>query len=277
MKYPIAQFNIDFPDNDTCLEYIFRARYPKARGYYRIKSRPEYVNSKGRHISPLAGTIFSKSSTPLTSWFFAIYLFSQSRNGISSAELSRQLGVTYKCAWRMGHLIRNLMKDGNLCLSGTVECDEAYIGGKRRLEVRKTDRNKTPVFGIVQRGGKVHAEPVETVGEFSLHPIIRKRVKRNTRIITDGFRTYNCLDTDIRYRHKSVNHSKWEYVRKEGRTKIHTNTIEGFWSHLKRGINGTHLFVSKQHLSKYVSESAFRYNHRNELLFPLLLKRSLEA
>lgn len=275
VKYTITQFNIDFPDEATCLEYIFKKRYPRAKGYYRITTRPVYVNQTGHQINPLAGTIFRKSSTPLRLWFFAIYLFSQSRHGVSAAELQRQIGVTYKTAWRMCHLIRGLMKDGNLTLSGTVECDEAYIGGKRRLAVRRTDRNKTPVFGIVQRGGKVHAEPVNGTGEYDLYPIIHKRVKNNTRVITDGYTTYQVLKHSKRYRHKSVNHSKWEYVRVEGRTKIHTNTIEGFWSHLKRGINGTHHSVSKQHLASYVNESAFRYNHRGELLFPILLDRAV--
>ncbi len=192
-------------------------------------------------------------------------------------ELQRQLGVTYKCAWRIGNRIRAHIKDENVKLKGTVECDEAYVGGKRRLAVRgRSSKNKTPVFGIVERGGKVHAEAVPDTSSYSLFPIIKKHVQRRSKVITDSFGTYKSLKWEKpKYDHRSVNHSKWEYVRKEGRLSINTNTIEGFWSGLKGQLNGTHRFVGKRYLSNYLNEVVFRYNHRGKVLFPLLLEKVL--
>lgn len=275
MKYTIEQFKTDFPDDDACLDFLFKKNYPKITGYYRIRGRKAYANAAGHHISPLSGTMFHKSSTNLWKWFFALYLFSQSKHGVSAAELQRNLGVTYKCAWRICHKIRELMAEPERRLSGTVECDEAYIGGKRRLAVQHAFANKTPVFGMVSRKGYVIAQPVPDRKGDTLLPIIKRSVKRHTRLITDDFSSYGYVETikHRKYRHKTVNHSAKEYVRVEGRTKIHTNTIEGFWSGLKRQINGCHHSVSPQHLSKYVNEVTFRYNHRHELIFPLLLER----
>lgn len=275
MKYTINDFNRQFPDDAACLHHIFLAKYPgrKGAGYYRIRTRQAYSNASGHQIYPLAGTIFQKSTTSLRSWFYAIYLFSQARHGVSASEMQRQLGVTYKCAWRMCHLIRKLMKEETGILSGTIECDEAYIGGKRKLSNQSREAtNKTPVFGMVSRGGKVHAEPVENTQRHTLTNIIRRQTKKKTLVITDGYASYATLGYyKKRFTHKVVNHSKWEYVRKEGKLSVHTNTIEGFWSHLKRQVNGTHHSVSKQHLHSYVSEQTYRYNHRGELLFPNLL------
>lgn len=265
-----------FPDEDACLLHLFFLKHPDLAGsgeWYRIRTRKCFSDARGRQAFPLSGTIFEKSSTSLWKWFYAIYLFSQSSHGVSAAELQRQLGVTYKCAWRIGTSIRSLMKDKGTLLSGTVECDEAYIGGKHRLAVRSKLDNKTPVFGMVSRKGKIIARPVPDRKTYTLLPIIKASVTRGSRIITDDFAPYKGI-LGIRYRkyrHKSVNHSKWEYVCAEGRTKIHTNTIEGFWSMLKRQINGTHHFVSPQHLSKYVDEAVWRYNHRGEQMFSSLL------
>ncbi|HEY0221071.1 MAG TPA: IS1595 family transposase [Candidatus Paceibacterota bacterium] len=273
MKYTIKDFARDFGTDDQCLEYVFKKRF-KVRGFYRIKNRLAYGNSKGKQIYPLKGTIFERSSTPLSLWFYAIYLFSQSRHGVSAMELQRQLGVTYKCAFRIGHKIRSLMKEKEPAkFTGIVECDEAYVGGKRRLAVRgRSSKNKTPVFGIVQRGGKVHAEAMDNIQSETLIRILKKRVNKGSKIITDGFSAYKPLKWEG-FKHKSVNHSKWEYVRQEGKLSINTNTIEGFWGQLKRQFNGTHYFVSRQHLSKYLDEVVFRYNHQGEQLFSSILEK----
>jgi len=131
MKYNIKQFREEFPNDDVCLDYIFKAKHPDFVGkYYRVKGRSCYANVAGEHLYPLVGTIFEKSSTPLTLWFHAIYLFSASKYGVSAKELERQLGVTYKCAWRIARQIRSLMSDGSDKLTGEVEVDESYVGGK---------------------------------------------------------------------------------------------------------------------------------------------------
>lgn len=272
MKYTINDFRKDFPDDDACLEFLFKRKYPALTGYYRIKKRKAFANSAGHQINPLSGTIFHKSSTPLWKWFFAMYLFSQSKHGVSAMERQRQLGVTYKCSWRMCHAIRGLMKDGELQLSGTVECDEAYISGKPRI---KGQSRNTPVFGMVSRKGKIIAQPVEDCKSDTLLPILKKSVKYGSRIITDDHPSYRQIPTmrHRRYTHKVIKHSIRQYVRVEGKLKVHTNRIEGFWSGLRRQINGCHHSVSPQHLSKYVDEMTFRYNHRHEQIFSLLLER----
>lgn len=276
MKYTIADFGANFPDDDSCLDHVFKSKHSGLKGYHKIPGRPAYANKAGHQIYPLVGTIFERSTTPLKLWFFAIYLFSQSKHGVTAMELKRQLGVTYKCAWRMCARIRSLMEEKTPQFSGTVECDEAYVGGKRRLAVGRSLRNKTPVFGMVERGGLVHAETVETCAAKNLLPIIGGKVKRGTRIITDEFRSYSRVRKMPykKYRHKTVKHGAWEYVRVEGRAKIHTNTIEGFWSGLKREVHGVHHHVSRKHLQAYVNEVTFRYNHRKDgPLFPILLRR----
>lgn len=275
MKYTIEDFNLNFPDDDSCLEHVWKSKHSRLRGYHRIPGRMGYANRTGRQIYPLKGTIFERSTTPLRLWFFAIYLFSQSKHGVTAMELKRQIGVTYKCAWRMCARIRTLMQeDSPVTLSGMIECDEAYVGGRRRLAVRgRNAANKTPVFGMVERGGRVHAEAVSNCSSDSLIPIIRKHVPKRSRIMTDEWKAYSLLRYYKKYTHKTVKHSAWEYVRVEGRTKIHTNTIEGFWSGLKKQVS-VHHFVSRKHLQSYVDEVVFRYNHRKDgPLFPILLRR----
>lgn len=131
MKYTIKNFQKDFPNDDVCLDYIFKQKYPDTKQYYKVKGRKCYANPAGEQIHPLAGTIFEKSSTSLTNWFYAVYLFSQSKNGVSAKELERQLGVTYKCAWRIAKKIRELMSGDGDPLTGTVEVDETYVGGRK--------------------------------------------------------------------------------------------------------------------------------------------------
>lgn len=156
MKYTILQFQQEFPNDDACLDYIFEKKYshlPDYNKYYRVRGRKCYAHSEtGEQIHPTAGTIFHKSPTKLSLWFFAIYLFSASKNGVSAKELQRQLGVTYKCAYRIGQQIRKLMADDVDVFTGTVEADETYVGGKGRNNKRgRGAENKTPVFGIVER------------------------------------------------------------------------------------------------------------------------------
>ncbi len=276
------EFNKKYTNDDACLQAIFVARYGgeicpfchKEANFYKLNGRKCYLCSVCKeHIYPLADTIFHKSDTPLRSWFEAIYKFANSRNGVAATELQRDLGVTYKCAWRMARQIRLLFETNNLFLSGTVEADETYVGGKRRGIRGRGANGKTPVFGIVKRGGEVFAKTVSNVKASTVMPLIRKNVKIGTTVMTDEFGIYNNT-RQSGYRHERVNHGAREYVRGE----VHTNTIEGFWSQMKRSIDGTHHSVSSKHLQHYVDEFAFRYNHRNasSFLFDLMLERAVQ-
>jgi transposase len=226
-----------------------------------------YACMEGCHTYPCAGTIFEHSSTPLKLWFHAMYLMTATRNGVSAKEIQRQLGVTYKCAWRIGHQLRILMTARAKAqnpgpLSGHIELDETYIGGKKRVKgggIGKGNylRNKAVVFGLVQRDGALRTHVVPNEQFATLGPIIQANVAPGTKVSTDLASQYKPLKR-LGYDHARVNHQIEEWVRGD----IHTNTIEGFWSHLKRGIKSTHAAVSRKHLQKYVDEFAFRYNNR---------------
>lgn len=263
VMYSIKDLNKEFPSEDACLAYVFKQKYPSFTGYYRIKKRKCFCNAEGHTIYPLKGTIFEKSKTPLTLWFYALFIFSSSKHGVSAAELSRQIGVTYKCAYRMGMKIRSLMKQGTQKLSGVCEADETYIGARFRSDAWK--RKHAPVLGMVKRGGEVRAIAMDDRTSFSVTPFIERNLRKKATLYTDGARVYDELRG---YKRGVVWHSYQEYVR----GKIHTNTIENFWGGLKKSIRSTYRGVSKQHLQQYVNEMVFVWNHR-ETPFLELLKR----
>ncbi len=256
-KYTIKDFRAEFPTEKSCLDYIFAQKHPdKVKTHYYVAGRKCYADSKGKQIHPVAGTVFEKSSTPLTLWFFAIYLFSVSRNGVSAMELQRQLGVTYKCAWRMAKQIRALMTQGDGKFSGIVEVDETFIGGHHN-QANKF-KKKSVVFGIAERGANdIKAFVVRSRKGSTLLKKIKDNVEKGTRIHSDEFDPYHRT-WNMGYSHYSVNHSRREYVR----GKIHTNTIEGFWGQFKTSLRGTYHAVSKKYLQSYVNEFAFRRNVR---------------
>ncbi len=264
-KYTITDFKKDFPDDKSCLAYIFNKRYPKGlecpkcqkKEFYPVVGRRSYACSCGYQIYPTEGTIFHKSPTPLTFWFHAIFLMSQSKNGVAAKELERQLGVTYKCAWRIAKQIRLLMKGDGEILSGIVEADETYIGGKRKGKRGRGAAGKTAVFGIAQRGGDIRTTVVPDVKRKTLMPMIQASVEEGATVSTDELPSYNKVASSG-FQHGTVNHGKGQYVR----GMFHTNTIEGFWSQLKRSLNGTYHSVSRKHLSSYLDEFSFRYDHR---------------
>lgn len=257
---------VDFPTDDVCLNYIFKRKYPALKGYYRISTRKAYSNSKGKQIYPLKGTIFEKSDTKLTSWFFAIYLFASSKNGVSAKELQRQIGVTYKTAWRMAKQIRSLMTDDSDMLSGNVEVDETYIGGRHAHQ--QGGKGKIPVFGMLERGGNVKTKTLPARETHLILNQIFRSIKAGSHILSDQFGVYKKT-AKLGYTHSSVNHWTKQYVK--GLT--HTNSIEGFWSQLKRSLDGTYHAVSAKYLQAYVNEFAFRYNHRVSPVFDALLER----
>lgn len=277
-KYTRKQFQSQYPDDAACLQAILQRRYGDAEfcpncgvvgKLTRIESRRAFACKEGCHIYPCAGTVFEKSRTPLTDWFYAMYLMTATRNGVSAKELERQLGVTYKCAWRIGHQLRELMAARDKSntppqLSGHVEIDETYIGGRIRTKTKIGRRNqgrhlenKTVVMGLVQRGGAFKGHVVESGKKQDLLPHVFADVKEGSTISTDTHSSYKKLE-DHGFIHGVVNHTAEEW--KQG---IHcTNRIEGFWSHLKRGISSTHVWVSKKYMQRYVNEFAFRYNNR---------------
>jgi transposase len=192
------------------------------------------------------------------------------RNGVSGKELQRQLGVTYKCAWRIGHQIRNLMAARDKAntpeqLSGQVEIDETYVGGRKRTGENRAGKqianwrdNKSCVMGMVERGGAFKGQVVPDNKRVNLLPVVLKNIAYGATAITDELASYKKL-SKLGYKHEFIRHGLKEYVRGD----VHTNRIEGFWSHLKRGISSTHVSVSRKHLQKYVNEFAFRYNNRH--------------
>ena len=277
-RYTIDTLHEQYPSDDACLDYMFQKQYgalpaclkcgvvsPK---FYRVRKRKCYeCNDCGYQISPLANTIFHKSETPLTKWFYAIYLFSVGKNGVSAKEIERHLGVTYKTAWRMAKQIRFMMQQSDNPLSGIVEADETYIGGKAKLNQKFM--NKTAVVGIVEKKkgvGQVKAFTTQQANATVALPFLRSNIAADSILHTDESRIYSRVKRD--FTHKFVNHSKLEYVR----SGIHTNTIEGFWGQLKRSLDGTYHCVSPKYLQLYVNEFVYRYNHRDVAAFPVLME-----
>lgn len=244
MKYSIKNLREDFKSDDQCLDYIFHSRHGEMAGWYRVSTKMTYVQgTTGKQISPLAGTIFQKSTTPLTLWFYAIYLFSISKNGIAAKELERQLGVTYKTAWRMCSQIRSLMADNSGKLSGTVEIDEAFVGN-------------TPVLGAVERGGKVRTRVVDSANGGTIAAHVVTNIEGDAKLMSDNNKAYAWLDRH--YDREAVTHSKGEFVRGD----VHTNTMDAFWGQVKSSVEGTHHHVSAKHLQSYLNFFAFQHAHR---------------
>ena len=242
-RYTIKQFNEDFPDEAICLEYVAALVYPtfpeihcrtcgEVLKHHRLNGRKAFSCQRcGTHVYPLAGTIFEKSRTPLKSWFYAMYLMSTTRMGISAKQLERELGVTYKTAWRMFRQIRTLMDEDGGRLSGTVEVDETFVGGKpRNRQPRKGARlssdptAKKPVVGMVERGGDVKAWVAPNVRSATIRPLMEAHVMPASMVYTDEARQYGLVRR-AGFPHRRVNHSAHVYVDGD----VHTNTIEGFW------------------------------------------------
>ncbi len=314
-----------FPDDDACLDYLWRTRYApdgehalcphceveRVFRFYEGKQQRQAWTcvACGHYLYPTAGTIFHKSSTSLHLWFYAMYLMTSTRCGISAKQLERELGVTYKTAWRMFTLIRNdLMTQDDETFSGEVEMDEMFVGGKPRQTDRArwertattksertraarevSDRKKTPVFGMAQRNrmewidgtprptvakaGRVAAYVVPSIQARTVAPHVARKVSPDSVVYTDEGATYRGM-RKAGWNHHTVNHAERVYV--DGVT--HTQTIDGFWSLVKRGIDGTHHAVSPKWLQGYLNEYVWRYNHRDDpkAMFLLLLLRAAQ-
>ncbi len=300
------EFMQDFPDDAACLDLLWRQRYApdgsrahcrrcdQERKFHRVKARPSYAcEACGFQLYPLAGTIFHKSSTSLRLWFYAIHLMTASRCGISAKHLERELGVTYKTAWRMFNLIRNkLMVEDEEPLSGEVEIDETSVDGKPRKFQRRgpdprrrtasenisaanklAERRRATVFAAVERGGRVKA----TVLPGRRGPRLREQaiewVHPDSIVYTDEWPAYNKLHQHFAA-HSRISHGALEYVRGD----THTNTIEGFFGNLKTGLRGNYKVVSHKWLQGYLNEFTWRYNHRHDrrAMFHTLIERAAQ-
>ena len=301
-SYSLMEFMRDFPNDAACLDWLWRTRYapdgahaecPKCertRKFHKVAERPAWdCDSCGHHLHPLAGTIFHKSSTSLHLWFFAIHLMTSTRCGVSAKQLERELGVTYKTAWRMFNLIRNkLMADETGPLRGDVEVDEASVDGKPRkkqgppIKVAGTrseaaklrERSRATVFAAVERGGRIKATVLPSRRGPGLKKQVIEWVEPDSIGITDEWPSYNGLDQHF-IAHSRINHSAGWYV--QGDT--HTNTVEGFFGHLKPSIKGTYRKVSHRWLQGYLNEFTWRRNARLEPgpMFEQLLARIVDA
>jgi transposase-like protein len=267
-----------FSDLDACTAYVASLRWPdgpicpacgSVEHSYVSTRRVWKCKACKRQFSVKVGTVFEDSPLGLDKWLPAVWLAANSKNGISSHELGRALGVTQKSAWFMLHRIRLAMQSGSFDkLTGEVEADETYIGGKAR-NMHKADRErriksrgmrgKTPIVGTLERGGKVRAKVVPTtvgVSHGVVHRHIHDNVEVGTLLYTDQGRHYSGLEAD--YAHQTVDHAE-QYV--NGR--VHTNGLENFWSLLKRGLHGTYVSVEPFHLFRYLDERAFTFNERH--------------
>jgi transposase len=279
LPYTLKDFQKQFSDDATCLEWLRNYLYPDGifcetceavTKHHRVKSRPSYsCDHCGHHVHPTADTIFHKSPTPLTTWFYAIYLMAQTRCGISAKQIQREMGVTYKTAWRMFKQIRSMLDDEKAAPLGGkrgpgVEMDEMYYGGRRKGSAGRPmagDRKekKVTVVGMVERKGRVRAVVAADVKGSTLLGLVKEHVLPKSTVFTDDFPSYDLLDRHINeYNHRRINHSEKIYVMGD----VHTNTIEGFWSLIKTGIRGVYHSVGRHYLQTYLNEYSFRYNRR---------------
>ena len=285
--FSVRQFFARFPNDEACLEHIMTVRYSLRHtcrkcgvvdaSFHRLAKRPAYACAHcGDHVYPCAGTVFQDSRTPLTVWFYAIYLFVTTRHGVSGKELQRQLGVTYKTAYRIGMQIRRLMGsvDEFAVLQGHVELDETFVGGKISRKKGKPGSNKTIVMGLKERGGRMVTEIIPDVSRASLRQVVLENVQPKTIVSTDEARGYGLLMGDD-YQHGSVNHNKDEWAKTDPETGVrhHVAHVESFWRLFKVSVKSTHIHVSAKHMQTYLDEFTFRSNHgeMRNAMFDLLI------
>jgi transposase len=295
--YSLMEFMREFPDDAACLEHLWRSRYsadgehaecPKCE-----RKRPfkRYATKQGRqswtctgcghHVHPTAGTIFHKSSTSLHLWYYAMYLMASTRCGISAKQLERELGVSYRTAWRMLNRIRNeLMKQDGEPLSGDVEVDETMGSGKARASdsrrgiARFKMTYRPTIWAAVERGGPVRAKVVKSRSGPDVERPIYEHVLPSSMIFTDEYRGYDHKRLSSRFiAHHRVRHEDKVYVS----GNVHTQTVEGFFGNMKNGIRGTYHSVSSRWLPSYLNEYCWRYNERSNTtrsMFKSLLTRA---
>lgn len=274
----LQQAVIYFADADNCLSYMVAHRWPdgvvcptcgrKDASYLANQKKWQCKSGHAkRQFTVKVGTIFEDSPLGLEKWLPCVWLIATAKNGVSSCEIARSLGVTQKTAWFMLHRIRKAMASGSLMKlggnGGTVEVDETFIGGKarnmhsakRKLAMEYRHKGKKVVLGLLERGGTVRTEIIDDRDKPTLHSLVKSNVEKGSELMTDEFTSYFGLNEE--YTHNVINHA-YEYAK----GRIHTNGMENFWSLLKRGLGGTYVSVEPYHLFRYLDEQAFRYNHR---------------
>ncbi len=294
----LIDINRDFSTEDKCLAYLEQLRWPSGLACLKCgsvkvkkltiakKSKKQTKRGESRWIyqcleqpcrhqfSVTSGTIFHDSHLPLKVWFTAIALICNAKKSLSALQLQRDLGIgSYRTAWYLGHRIRKAMAEmGQDKLTGTIEADETFVGGKFTPRSIRPRHKKQGVMGLAQRGGKVEARMIPDRTADILLGVIKERVSKKARVITDEFASYKPL-RHSHPNHQTVNHIDGEYFRLPD---VHTNTIENFWSLLKRGIVGQFHKVSIKHLERYLAEFTFRFNQRrNDGICELTLQRLL--
>jgi len=287
----IVQVYKQFPTQESCIAHLENVRWkgkpicPYCKSTKTTPAKQErrhHCNNCNTSFSVTVGTIFHKTKVDFQKWFVAISLVLNAKKGISARQLSRDIQVNKDTGWFMAMRIRRAMAEYGDLLEGIIEVDETYVGGKPRKGMIKNPNSdgtankrgrgtkKIPVVGLAQRGGRVHAQVVKGLTHKSLSRIIKEHIDpEKSKVFTDEFGGYCKVAGFVE--HKTVDH-RYQYVNGE----VHTNTIEGFWALLKRGIVGQYHKVSARHLPKYVNEFCYRQNHRkNDLVFELTLSRAL--
>lgn len=267
------EFVLKFSTREACLEYLEKRRWPNGAICPKCKSEKAYkLNGKStkpgtykcagckRLFNVTTGTFLESTHIPLPRWFAAMFLMASSKKSISAHQIHRMLGVCYESAWFMCHRIRHSLRIRDLrkTFRGTVEADETYVGGKKRKG--RPAVPKAAVMGIVQRRKHIVLKPIPDASKPTLQGLIKENVFGRAKLMTDDWTGYIGLGR--KFEHRKIVHSKGQYARRDGKISVHTNTIEGAFSLVKRAVFGTYHHVSADKLSLYCDEWAFRYSHR---------------